>query len=217
MDGAEVLSHTFEQTASHFENGKAGLGLWDGKASFKNFRVIQETDRSALNEAIENCGSLNKEDYTEESWAVFEAALNEAKAVSENETASQNEIDLAVRNLNQAAESLEKKAPVVIKADKTALIAEIEESEKLNPNDYTDETAEPFVSALNKAKEVSENEDASQEEVDRALNNLSQSRKDLKKKSSNPKPDSIFKQIKKAIKKAVNTIVSAIKKLFPWL
>lgn len=217
VDGAEVLSHTFEQTASHFENGKAGLGLWDGKASFKNFRVIQETDRSALNEAIENCGSLNKEDYTEESWAVFEAALNEAKAVSENETASQNEIDLAVRNLNQAAESLEKKAPVVIKADKTALIAEIEESEKLNPNDYTDETAEPFVSALNKAKEVSENEDASQEEVDRALNNLSQSRKDLKKKSSNPKPDSIFKQIKKAIKKAVNTIVSAIKKLFPWL
>ena len=39
VDGKEVLKHTYDAVDSHFDTAHVGLGLWDGKASFKNFMV----------------------------------------------------------------------------------------------------------------------------------------------------------------------------------
>ena len=47
--------------------------------------------------------------YTEESWAAYAEVLSKAKEVEADEKASQEEIDAAVKALNEALEALEKK------------------------------------------------------------------------------------------------------------
>ena len=65
-------------------------------------------DKSVLIEKIANAEALNKDDYTEDTWAVLESALEAAKTVCDNESAIQEEIDAAVSNLDKAIAGLEK-------------------------------------------------------------------------------------------------------------
>ncbi|WP_288343490.1 hypothetical protein, partial [uncultured Dubosiella sp.] len=76
-----MLKHTYDAVDSHFDTAHVGLGLWDGKASFKNFMVTTAeqpvvVDKTDLNAAIEAAGKLNEADYTPESWKAFATALN---------------------------------------------------------------------------------------------------------------------------------------------
>ena len=57
---------------------------------------------------IHELKDLKKEDYTEESFNAFEEALNAAKAVLDDEEATQAEVYEALNNLNKAYEGLEK-------------------------------------------------------------------------------------------------------------
>ncbi|WP_290146259.1 GH32 C-terminal domain-containing protein, partial [uncultured Dubosiella sp.] len=64
VDGKEVLKHTYDTVDSHFDTAHVGLGLWDGKASFKNFMVTTAeqpvvVDKTALNEAIEEASKVD--------------------------------------------------------------------------------------------------------------------------------------------------------------
>lgn len=61
---------------------------------------------SGLNVAIEKAEALDSSIYTADSWAVLEAALVAAKAVAQNANATQNEIDEAINNINNAVDSL---------------------------------------------------------------------------------------------------------------
>lgn len=59
-----------------------------------------------LESLIDECGTLKKGDYTDESWIPFAKALEEAKAVSAKQDASQEEIDNAYKALAQARTAL---------------------------------------------------------------------------------------------------------------
>ena len=61
---------------------------------------------SGLNATIEKAEALDSSIYTADSWAVLEAALVAAKAVAQNANATQNEIDEAINNINNAVDSL---------------------------------------------------------------------------------------------------------------
>ena len=61
---------------------------------------------SGLNATIEKAEALDSSIYTADSWAVLEAALVAAKAVSQNANATLNEIDEAINNINNAVDSL---------------------------------------------------------------------------------------------------------------
>ncbi len=74
-------------------------------------------DYSALNEAIAAAEALDGEDYTTNSWNVLTSALETAKTVAADESATQTEIDDAANALNNA------KAALQVKASKAAIDA----------------------------------------------------------------------------------------------
>ena len=73
--------------------------------------VVTVVDKTELNELIEEAEGLeeNEDDYTEESWAALEKALEDAKAIYEDENASQANVDAATETLEAAIAALEEK------------------------------------------------------------------------------------------------------------
>ena len=71
------------------------------------FEADTQVDKTALTSLIEAVESLEEKDYTPESWSSLQAALAAAKAVAENEAASQEDVDKAAESLTAAKEALE--------------------------------------------------------------------------------------------------------------
>ncbi len=68
---------------------------------------VVELDYSELEALIASIDELNKENYTEESWAAMEAVLAEARELLKNKNAeSQDEIDAMVKSLQAAVDAL---------------------------------------------------------------------------------------------------------------
>ena len=65
-----------------------------------------KADKTILEEVIAEAGKVDASVYTAESYAVLTAAVNNAKAVMENENATQEEVDIAVQSVQAAMDSL---------------------------------------------------------------------------------------------------------------
>ena len=115
--------------------------------------------------------------YPEEAYNTFEAAINAAKAVNEDEDATQAEVDAAVEALEDAIAAFaaaEIEAPEV---DKSALAAKIAEAKVLKesaevgeePGQYPEEAYNTFAAAIDAAEAVYDKADATQAEVDNAV------------------------------------------------
>lgn len=72
--------------------------------------VVEPGDNTALNAAIADAEKIDTTGYTEDSVAAFTAALNAAKEVAANETATQAMIDSAKKALDNAIAGLTEKA-----------------------------------------------------------------------------------------------------------
>ena len=130
-----------------------------------------EVDKSKLQEKVDEYSKLTSDPYTEESWSAFERVLNQAKAVLEDQQVKQDAVDTMLTQLNEAYGKLEKAEtpdpqPEV---DKAALQAKVDEYGKLNAKDYTEGSWSGFSKALEDAKAVLQNENATQDDVDKAL------------------------------------------------
>ena len=123
-------------------------------------------DITNLSGLIEKVQKLNKADYTVDSWNNLEAAYNKALEVLENTTATQEQVDKACDDLDRAINALVK-APIV--ADKTELLKAIEAAKDLVEKDYTSESWKTLQDALDAANKVVANKDATQEEIDAAV------------------------------------------------
>ena len=134
-----------------------------------------KVNKPELKELIDKAQNKKSEDYTDASWDAFETALEEAKAVFENEAATSEQISQAYRKLNEAINGL------TVKADKSELTKVIASSATLNESDYTPESWKQFKEALDYADEVSANPNVSQEEVDEAKGKLEKAVKNLVK------------------------------------
>ena len=127
-------------------------------------------DITNLSGLIEKVQKLNKADYTVDSWNNLEAAYNKALEVLENTTATQEQVDKACDDLDRAINALVK-APIV--ADKTELLKAIEAAKDLVEKDYTSESWKTLQDALDAANKVVANKDATQEEIDAAVDAIS--------------------------------------------
>ena len=134
-----------------------------------------KVNKPELKELIDKVQDKKSEDYTDTSWDAFETALEEAKAVFENEASTSEEISQAYRKLNEAISGL------TVKADKSELTKVIASCVTLNESDYTPESWKQFKEALDYADEVSANPNVSQEEVDEAKDKLEKAVKNLVK------------------------------------
>lgn len=75
---------------------------------------IQEVDKTELQTKIAEAQALLETSYTQESWAVLQSALNTAITVNSNPDASQEEVDTALENLQEAITGLVPSGPAVV-------------------------------------------------------------------------------------------------------
>src|SRR5699024_6727371 len=131
----------------------------------------KEVDKSELVKAVDSAKARVEEDYTPESWSVFEEAITTAEIVLANEEATQEEVQSALKDLRLAEIALEKvEEPKEV--DKSELAKAVALAKKRNEANYTDESWKSFVIALKKAEKILADETATQKDIQKSLNNL---------------------------------------------
>ena len=143
-------------------------------AAIKDLAPKKQVDKSKLEALIAEATGKVESQYTPESWTAFTTALGTANEVNGNKDATQETVDQACVNLRAGIDRL------TAKADKTQLQALIDEASNKNKDEYTEESWASFETALNDAKGVSTNENASQDVVDKACESLSKAIEELK-------------------------------------
>ncbi|WP_305118503.1 family 20 glycosylhydrolase, partial [Thomasclavelia cocleata] len=132
--------------------------------------VTVEVNKTALQIAVEMAGNVTAEDLDKVVPAVvteFNAALEEARAILANDNATQEEVDASFARLSVAMHMLE-----FLKGDKAELQDLVDSTADLVEGNYTEESWSALQEALTNANTVLNNENAMQEEVDEAYDNL---------------------------------------------
>lgn len=124
---------------------------------------VNKTALSALYDANVNKVS---DDFTPASWTVFQNALTSAKQVLDDNMTTQEAVDNAYEALDAAVKGL------ALKADFSALDEAIKNAESINTSAYTPESVLALDKALEDARLVLANENATQDEVDAAVKAL---------------------------------------------
>ena len=123
-----------------------------------------EADTSALNTLVTECRRLVKDDYTADSWATFEAALNAAK---NNESVAYEDVKALYDALVAA-----KAALVVAPADKSELGELLELAALLEEADYAADDWATFTEKLAAAKAVFDAEGVTTSDVESAVKDI---------------------------------------------
>lgn len=135
-------------------------------------------DTTELEKAIAEAQAVEGSGYTAESFAALEKALAEAIAVLANSDATQEEINAATKALKAAIAGLKTPDGTV---NTSKLEAAVAEAEKLDKSLYTKDSYAAVEKALEKAKAVLADEDATQAQVDAATKALKDAMAALKK------------------------------------
>ena len=132
-------------------------------------------DKTALQELVNTITAkdLKAEDYTEATWTPFANALADAQRLLDDADATQTEVDQAKAALETAYNGLKKtEIPPVETPDKSELEALVNKVKDTDTSAYTEETATRFENALTGAQTILDKEDATQEEINAAWNEL---------------------------------------------
>ena len=119
-------------------------------------------DKTALKAFIDKVTGLDSNKYTQATWAPFNDALTAANGVYNDLNAMQEEVNEAYTNLVTAFLNLR------LIPDKSLLEELINQANELNSANYTKASFDGLTKALNEAKVVYENPNATQKEVDNA-------------------------------------------------
>ena len=184
VDEAQTVYNKADATQTEVDNAKANVEA-------KIAALKEKADKSALRLAVtaaEGEAALTDK-YTEESIAALQTAINEANAVLADDNATQADVDAQVEAVNAAKAALvEKKAPVVIEelekvvADATEVVGATDK--------YTAASLAALQSAIDAANAVLQNPDATQDEIDAAVQSVKEARAALKAKDDDKKDDS---------------------------
>ncbi|OUQ00519.1 FIVAR domain-containing protein, partial [Thomasclavelia spiroformis] len=155
-DEANVVYNDTSATQEKINNA------FDRLASAMHMLDFIKGDKTALKAFIDKVSGLEADKYTKDTWAAFEKELNEANAVYNDENAMQEEVNTAYSELVTAFLNLR------LIPDKSLLEDLINQANGLNKANYTKATFDGLTKALNEAKAVYENPNATQEEVDNA-------------------------------------------------
>ena len=170
----DVLAKT-DATQEEIDQALAEL-----QAAYDGLKVPEgSVDTGKLNALVKLCSGLTEQgNYTDESWTAFQEALKKAKAVLEKEDVTQTEIDQALAELQTAYDGLKVPEGSV---DTGKLSALVKEYQKLQPDDYTEESWDVFQTALKAAERVLADPNATQEEVNRIESELKKAHAALEK------------------------------------
>ena len=132
-------------------------------------------DKSALNDLLAEAEGKEETAYTPSSWKVFSEKVDLAKQVQLDSEASTAEVTKAVEELTNGMNGL------VERADTAELNNLIQEAELIKNNGYTEDSWNQLQTAIQEAKALLANADASQNEVNNQTAALQQSMDSLKK------------------------------------
>lgn len=157
-NGVEVEIGAFTQ--------HAGLGLFLGSEK----STISTVNKVALSIAVEVANNVSEEELDKVVPAVvneFKAALQEAQTLLADAAATQEAVDTSFNRLAAAIQMLD-----FIKGDKAALRSFVNNVEDTKAELYTSATWSIFAAALENGQAVLADENAFQDEVDRAYDGL---------------------------------------------
>ena len=118
-------------------------------------------------------GDLKASDYTDASWTAFQNALASARAILNDENATQDEVDQALKALESARDALEK-TPVtpVENPTKKQLKALVKQAKETDTRGKTDESVKALTDAITYAEDVLGDENASDIQLQAAYDQL---------------------------------------------
>lgn len=162
----------------------AGGGSVDAYCSMAELKfygtaVPNPVAKDGLTAAIEKvdaevaAGDLKASDYTEASWTAFQNALASARAILNDENATQDEVDQALKALESARDALEK-TPVtpVENPTKKQLKALVKQAKETDTRGKTDESVKALTDAITYAEDVLGDENASDIQLQAAYDQL---------------------------------------------
>ena len=131
-------------------------------------------DKSALEALLEKANSHEEENYTTDSWAALQEAVEAATEVMNDENALESDVTEALNNLTDAIGNL------VLRADKTKLQEAYDMVNGLDKSLYTEGSVAGITEPMANAKAVLDDPDATQEAVDNAYAELIRAYLDLR-------------------------------------
>lgn len=162
---------------------------YQGKSAVIDITVSQPAptvSKTDLDKAIKAIEAKNPDSskYTADSWKTFADAMAHAKAVIADDSATQQDVDNALKALTDAYAGLTEKTPEPAPVNKSELDKKIKaiEAEKLDGSKFTAESWKAFETALAHAKAVIGNANSTQFDIDNALSMLNDARAALKEK-----------------------------------
>jgi len=129
---------------------------------------ISTANRSALEAIVARVQAMTATNYTAASWTRVQTHLAAAITVRDNTTATQNQIDAAVRSLQSAIDALVEIGAVNL----AALNQEIAQAEGRVQANYTAASWSAMQTALTEARNMRNNTNATQAQVNTAASNL---------------------------------------------
>lgn len=160
QNAKDVLARVQEGDASVTQNEVDAA--WSSLIKAMQYLEFKKGDKTDLEKVIALADEMNSnlDAYLDAGKDAFTAALAEAKDVYADGNAMEDDVDTAWRNL------LDAMAELRLRPDKDLLEDLINQAEGLNEADYEAESFAAVSSALEEAKDVFANENATQEEVD---------------------------------------------------
>lgn len=145
--------------------------------------TVKNIDKALLETLVFAASKYQESNYTADSWAAFKKAFDAAKKVLDSDTATQQQVNDAYTALRTAINGL---VNATAKPSKDKLKAAVDAAAKLKESDYTADSWAAFVKALDAAKAVLANDNATQEEINNATGALFKAEEALVKKTGTP-------------------------------
>lgn len=142
-----------------------------------------KADKTLLIALVEACTNIDTTPYTQESIAVFEAALIEASIICDDETALQDCIQITYDTLLLAKHGLTKQPADFVNKDILSCLIDLgDETIKQQEKYLLDANWEAFMNALDEAKIVMVDKTADQDQVNHAVYTLSNAYENIRLK-----------------------------------
>lgn len=124
---------------------------------------VEPVDKTALQKAYDDASAITN-DLNYNGWDALQSVLVEAKAVLDNDDATQDDVDTYVSAIQIAVNNLS-----AASIDKTALSNQIAKAEAIDVSAYSAASVVVLNSAIASAKAVLADEDATQEEIEQQI------------------------------------------------
>ena len=167
QDAIKAAQAQLDLTATGALQSDVDAATAELKAALAGLVEIGEIDKSELEASIAAAEALNEDDYTPESWAALEDAIEAAKNVLADEDATQAQLTNAADKLNKAVAALVKRDLTTEDLEEAIAAAE---AAIADPSKYTDESVLAVQDAITAAKALGD--DATAAEIQEAIDKL---------------------------------------------